>query len=259
VSATGIHHRVDGPPDAPVLVLADSLGTTLAMWDPQLPLLTERFRVVRYDLPGHGGSSAPPGPYTIAGLGAELIELLDALGLDRVHLCGLSIGGMISMWVAAHAPERVDRLVLCATSALLGPPEAWATRAETVLASGMRAVSEAVVGRWFTPGFSERNPAIVSRMRAMLETAAPVGYAGCCRAIEQMDLRPDLGRIVAPTLVVAGADDLAIPPDHARRIVAGIPGSRLEIVGPAAHLLNVEQPDRVGRLIGGHLAVEGAS
>jgi 3-oxoadipate enol-lactonase len=239
------------------VVLANSLGTTLAMWDPQLSLLKRRFRVVRYDLPGHGGSAAPHGPYTIAGLGAQLVALLDELGVGRAHLCGLSIGGMIAMWVASHAPERVDRLVLCATSALLGPADAWASRAETVLASGMRSVSDAVVGRWFTPGFAERNPAVVSRMRAMLETASPVGYAGCCRAIERMDLRPDLGRIVAPTLVVAGADDPAIPADHAERIAAGIAGSRLEVVGPAAHLVNIEQPDRVGRLIGDHLAAEG--
>ncbi len=257
MSAAGIHHLVDGPPGAPVVVLANSLGTTLAMWDPQVPELTRRFRVVRYDLPGHGASAAPPGPYTIAGLGAQLVALLDELAVERAHLCGLSIGGMISMWVASHAPDRVDRLVLCSTSALLGPPESWAARAETVLSSGMAAISAVVVGRWFTPGFAERNPAVVGRMRAMIETASPLGYAGCCRAIERMDLRPDLARIVAPTLVVAGADDPAMPLDHAERLVAGIPGSRLEIVGPAAHLVNVEQPERVGRSIGDHLAAEG--
>lgn len=257
MSASGIHHRVDGPPGAPVVVLVNSLGTTLAMWDPQLPLLKRRFRVVRYDLPGHGGSAAPPGPYTIAELGAQLVALLDELGVERAHLCGLSIGGMISMWVASHAPDRVDRLVLCSTSALLGPPEAWAARAETVLSSGMSAISDAVVGRWFSPGFAERNPAVVARMRAMIETASPIGYAGCCRAIERMDLRPDLERIVAPTLVVVGADDPATPPDHAERIVAGIPGSLLTVVRAAAHLVNVEQPERVGWMIGDHLAAEG--
>jgi 3-oxoadipate enol-lactonase len=258
MSAIRYHHVVEGSSDVPVLVLADSIGTTLDMWRPQMAQLAGRFRIVRFDLPGHGGSPAPDGPYTIAGLGRGLIALLDELGIERAHLVGLSIGGMISMWVAAAAPERVDRLALLSTSALLGPPQGWASRAETVLAEGMAAITELVVGRWFTPAFVAAHPGLVAEMRAMLESVSPVGYAGCCRAIERMDLRTDLARIVAPTLVIVGDDDPATPPVHGEQLVAGIPDSRLARVADAAHLLNIEQPATVGRLLEGHLLAERA-
>ena len=258
MSTIRYHHSVQGPSDAPALVLANSLGTTVEMWRPQMGRLLGRFRVVRFDLPGHGGSPAPDGPYTIEDLGRGVIALLDDLGIERAHLVGLSIGGMISMWVAAAAPERVDRLVLCSTSAQLGPPEGWASRAETVLAQGTGAVAELVVGRWFTPRFAAAHPDVIAEMLAMIESVSPVGYAGCCRALERMDLRPDLARIVAPSLVVVGDDDPATPPAHGERIVAGIPGSRLARVVDAAHLLNIEQPMAVGRLIEDHLQAERA-
>lgn len=248
-----VHCEATGIPNGPVLVLADSLGATLAMWEPQLEVLARRFRVIRYDLRGHGGSPAPAGRYTIADLGGDLIALLDDLGIERAHICGLSLGGMIGMWVAAKAPERVDRLIVCASSARLGPPEAWATRARTVRSEGMGAVTETVVGRWFTPGFAASCPDVVARMRAMLESISPVGYAGCCRAIETMDLTGDLAAIVAPTLVLVGDEDRATPLAHAERIAAGIPGAQLEVVLDAAHLLNVEQAEVVNALILEHL------
>jgi 3-oxoadipate enol-lactonase len=256
VTPIRVHRELAGSNDGPALVLADSLGCTLAMWDPQVAALTRRFQVIRYDLRGHGGSPAPPGPYTIAELGGDLIALLDDLGIARAHICGLSLGGMIAMWVAAHAPERVDRLVICASSAQLGPPEAWAARATTVLGDGMGAVADVVVGRWFTPGFAARSPDDVDRMRVMLESNAPVGYAGCCQAIETMDLTGDLVSIVAPTLVLVGADDQATPVAHSERLAAGIRDSRLAVVPDAAHLVNIEQPEAVNLLILEHL--EGA-
>ena len=243
-------HTVDGPEDAPVLVLGNSLGTTVEMWEPQLPVLTKRFRVVRYDHRGHGGSPVPPGEYRLDELGADVLAMLDTLELERVHLGGLSLGGMVAMWVAAHAPERVDRLALLCTSAKLGPPEMWATRAETVRAQGTEAIADVIVGRWFTPGFAERLPEAILWARRLLTGISAEGYAGCCAAVQHMDLIPVLGDIAAPTLVIAGAEDPATPPDaHARWIAAGIPDARLEIVPDAAHLANVEQPDLVNHLL----------
>jgi 3-oxoadipate enol-lactonase len=242
-------YTVDGPAGAPALVLGNSLGTTVAMWEPQLPALTERFRVVRHDHRGHGGSPVPDGPYSLDELGGDLLSLLDTLGLERVHLGGLSLGGMVAMWVAAHAPERVGRLALLCTSARLGPPEMWAQRAETVLSQGVEAIAEVIVGRWFTPAFAASSPDVVAWARKLLTGTPARGYAGCCAAVQTMDLVPVLGSITAPTLVIAGAEDPATPTEHARAIAAGISGARLEIVPGAAHLANVEQPEAVTRLL----------
>ncbi len=188
-----VHHQVDGPPDAPVLVLSGSLGSALEMWDPQMPALIRHFRVVRYDLRGHGRSPVPPGPYEIADLGADLIALLDRLGVARAHLCGLSLGGMLSLWTAAHHPERVDRLVVMCTSALLGPPEMWIERAAVVSERGTSAVADTVVARWFTPALQRRAPELVAQMRAMLVATPAAGYAACCGADPaQRDLRAEL-------------------------------------------------------------------
>src|SRR6266404_1532224 len=150
---TRIFHRFDGSPEKPVLVLSNSLGTHLGMWDAQVPAFAERYRVLRYDSRGHGQSAVPPGPYRIEDLGRDLLALLDALGLSRVHFCGLSKGGMVGMWLATNAPDRVERLVLCNTSAYLGPPELWKARIEAVRASGMQAVVPQVLERWLTAEF----------------------------------------------------------------------------------------------------------
>jgi 3-oxoadipate enol-lactonase len=247
-----VHSETSGPDDAPVLVLSNSLGTTTAMWDPQVPTLAERLRVVRYDHRGHGGSPVPPGPYDLADLGADALALLDRLGVERVHWCGLSLGGMVGMWLAINAPERIDRLVLCCTSARLGPPSMWAERAATVRAEGVEAIADAGIGRWLTPGFIEREPAVAADVRAMLAATPAEGYAACCAAIEHMDLLDELGAVRAPTLVIAGTQDPATPPEHAERIVARIPGARLELVD-AAQLATIEQPAAMTELIAGHL------
>ncbi|WP_343448460.1 3-oxoadipate enol-lactonase [Micromonospora oryzae] len=251
-----LHATVDGPPDAPVLLLGSSLGTTAAMWEPQLAALTAHFRVVRYDHLGHGRSAVPPGPYTIELLGREVLRLLDDLDARRVHYAGLSLGGMVGMWLAAHAPERVGRLALLCTSAALGPARMWHDRAAAVRAGGLPAVADAVVARWFTPGFAAARPEAVAAWRAMLTSTPADGYAACCAAISTMDLRDDLTGIRAPTLVVAGTDDQATPVPHARLIAERIPGARLAVVADAAHLANVQQPERIGRLLRDHLAEE---
>ncbi|SCL33734.1 3-oxoadipate enol-lactonase [Micromonospora rhizosphaerae] len=247
-----LHATVDGPAGAPALLLGSSLGTTGAMWEPQLAALAARYRVIRYDHLGHGRSAVPPGPYTIELLGREVLALLDDLDVRRVHYAGLSLGGMVGMWLAAHAPDRVGRLALLCTSASLGPPEGWRQRAATVRAAGLAAIADAVVARWFTPPFAEFRPEVVAAHHAMLTATPATGYAGCCEAIAAMDLRADLGKVSAPTLVIAGADDPATPVEHAARIVERIAGARLAVVDHAAHLANVEQPEQVGKLLQEH-------
>ncbi len=247
-----LHHLLEGPEDAPMLVIANSLGTTLRMWDDQAPALQARFRLLRYDHRGHGGSPVPPGPYKIEDLGRDVLALLDRLGVERVSFCGLSIGGMVGMWLAGEAPERIERLVLCCTSARLAP-DAYDSRARTVRTGGIGAIADEVLERWFTPAFRESRPETVEWAGRMLLGTPAEGYAGCCEAIRDMDLRSRLGEIRAPTLVIAGADDPAIPPDHAELIHGSIPDARLLVIPLAAHLANVEQPETVTQAILDHL------
>jgi 3-oxoadipate enol-lactonase len=250
-AAVVLHTVEDGPADAPVVVLGGSLGSTLAMWKPQLPALTDRYRVIRYDHRGHGGSPAPPGPYDLPDLAADVLALLDRLGLDRISYCGLSLGGMVGMRIAADAPDRVDRLVLCCTAARMDPA-AWAERAAGVRAGGTAAIADTVVSRWVTPGYRQRHPDVVEEMAQMIRTTSDAAYEACCGAIARMDLRPVLPSITAPTLVVAGAQDPATPPQHAYDIAAAIPGARVEVVADAAHLANVERAEEVNRLLRDH-------
>ncbi|MEV4622076.1 3-oxoadipate enol-lactonase [Asanoa sp. NPDC049573] len=242
-------HEVSGPAGAPVVVLGGSLGTTGAMWAPQVAALRDECQVVVFDHRGHGGSASPPGPYAIEDLGKDVLALLDHLGVDRVRYAGLSLGGMVGMWLAAHAPERVDRLALLCTAAHLPPASGWRQRAATVRTAGMGAVVDAVVARWFTPGFP---PEVVAEFAAAFLTIDPEGYAGCCEAIAGMDLRPVLGSVAAPTLVVAGADDPATPPRLAETIVEGVRGAELVVLPDAAHLASVERSGAVTALLHRH-------
>jgi 3-oxoadipate enol-lactonase len=245
------HHVVTGPADAPPLVLSNSLGTTLAMWDPQADTLAEHFRLIRYDTRGHGGSDIPPGPYSIEDAGQDVIDLLDHLGVERAHVAGVSLGGMTTLWLGSHAPDRVAKLIPICTAAQLGPPQNWAERAKLVRAQGTQAIVDATMERWFTESYRAANS--LEALRAMFISISDEGYANCCSIIERMDLRPGLAQITAPTLVIAGADDPATPPEHAEAIVAAIPGARLEVLDPGAHLINVERPEAVTRLMLEHL------
>ena len=248
-----LDYRLEGPEGAPVLVLANSLGTTFRMWDEQAPALSERFRLLRYDHRGHGGSPVPPGPYGMDDLGRDVLALLDRLGIEHASFCGLSIGGMVGMWLASEAPERIERLVLCCTSARFEPPEAWSDRARTVRESGVGEISDAILDRWFTPPFHKSRPDIVEWAGRMLRDTPVGGYAGCCEAIRDADLRGRLGGIQAPTLVIAGADDPAAPVDKAEFIRDSIPDARLMVIEQSAHLANVEQPEAVTREILDHI------
>jgi 3-oxoadipate enol-lactonase len=240
---TTLEHRLRGAEGAPVLVLSNSLGTTQELWERQLPAFTEHFRVLTYDHPGHGSSELPARPCTVESLTRALLELLDELALERVSLCGVSLGGMVGMALALEAPERVDRLVLASTSAYLGPRDAWEKRARIVRDEGMEAIADAVVGRWFTPDFARDDPGTTGRFRARLTAASPEGYARCCEAIADWDARERVPAIAAPALVVVGADDTATPVEHAELVASRIPDARIRVLEHAAHLANVERAD----------------
>jgi 3-oxoadipate enol-lactonase len=235
------HIRIDGPADAPVLMLSNSLGTNLSMWDPQIPEWSRRFRVLRYDSRGHGQSTAPDTPYTIAQLGADALAILDHFGIERAHWCGLSKGGMVGQWLACNAPERLGRVVLANTAAFMGPPSLWDGRIEMARNQGMAPLVQPVLERWFSKGFIARDAATVAKVSAMLETTPPLGYANCCAAIRDMDQREAIRSVTNPVLVIVGTLDPATPPAAGRLIADSIPGARL-VELEAAHLSNLEQP-----------------
>ncbi|MFD6951580.1 3-oxoadipate enol-lactonase [Nocardiopsis sp. TSRI0078] len=250
-----LHHTESGPADAPPLLLGGSLGTTTRMWEPQVEALSTVFRVIRFDHRGHGDSPVPEGPYTMADLSGDVIALMDRLGIERAHYAGLSIGGMVGQWLAIHHPERIDRLALLATAPYMGPARNWRDRADLVRAEGTGAVADSVVERWFTPDFAKARPQEVSLLRGQIASTAAEGYAGCCGAIETYDVREDLHRITAPTLVIAGADDPATPPaGNAELIAERVPGARLAVLEEAAHLLSWQQSTKVNTLLTQHFA-----
>ncbi|HEY6769879.1 MAG TPA: 3-oxoadipate enol-lactonase [Candidatus Sulfotelmatobacter sp.] len=235
------HYMLTGD-KGPVLVLSNSLGTNLSMWDRQLAELHKRFSILRYDTRGHGQSSVTPGDYTIEQLGRDAMSLLDALQLERVHFCGLSMGGMIGMWLAIHAPTRLHRLALCNTAARIGSEEIWNKRIASVRKEGMKSIAPAVIERWFTPEFRSSSPEQVAWTRGMLENSPAEGYAGCCAAIRDNDQRENLAKINAPTLVIYGARDPVIPVPDAQFMAERIPGA-VQVELTAAHLSNIEQPE----------------
>ncbi|MGO1561099.1 Beta-ketoadipate enol-lactone hydrolase [Actinomycetales bacterium JB111] len=246
-------HAIDGPADAPVVLMGSSLGADRRMWEHAASVLARRFRVVRYEHRGHGQSPTPevPGPVTMDALGEDVVDLLDSLGVERAHVVGLSIGGMLANWLAQKHPERVDRVVIVCSAAHMPPAENWIGRAATVREQGLEAIVDPVLANWFTPSFDDA--ATRADMRERFLACDPEGYAQCCEAISTMDLRDGLGTIVAPTLVIAGRDDPSTPPEKSREIVDGIVAgggsARLEVVGPAAHISAVEQPGAVTGLI----------
>jgi 3-oxoadipate enol-lactonase len=242
-----------GPGDAPVLVLSNSLGTSLRMWEPQAGPFRRHFRVLRYDHRGHGRSPVPPGPYTLDDLGGDLVHLLDELGIGAVAFCGLSLGGIVGMWLAVHHPDRVSSLVLCCTSAYQHPPAAWTGLAAEIRTEGLGPFACGATSGFFSPGFRTREPEVVARTIGELEAMSPEGIAGCCEAIAPVDLRRDLPRISAPTLVIAGEADTALPFPHSDTVAKGIPSARLEVIPGAGHLANLEQPTMLTELVLGHL------
>lgn len=251
-----IHYEVSGREEAPWLVFSNSLGTNLHMWDAQQRHFADQYRILRYDQRGHGRSSAPEGGYTMDQLGQDVVAVLEQLGIRNAHFCGLSMGGMTGMWLGTHAPELIDRLVLANTAAHMPPRDLWDGRIRTVTEKGMEGVADAVVERWFSPEFRERDPEEVERVRGMILSTAPAGYAGCCAAIRDMDQRETIKAIHRPTLVIAGAKDPATPPANAQEIASHIPPARM-VTLEAAHLSNIEQAEGFSQALAAFLWEEG--
>jgi 3-oxoadipate enol-lactonase len=236
-------HVLEGRADAPVLVLPSSLGTTRELWEAELDAFGREFRVLRYEHRGHGASPAPPGPYSMSDLGADAIALLDELAIERAIWCGVSLGGMVGMWLAVHAPERLSGLVLACTSACVASPDAYRERAVLVREHGIEPVASAIVARWFTAATFRERPELPERFRATVVAQSVEGYAGCCEALAGWDFRAELPSISVPTLVVAGSQDEATPAPDTNLLRSRIPGATGAVLDGAAHLANVEQPE----------------
>jgi 3-oxoadipate enol-lactonase len=238
-----MYYELGGPADAPSLVLSNSLGTNLSLWDPQLPVFAKNFRVLRYDFRGHGQTSATPDEYSIEMLGRDVLQLLDALNLPRVNFCGLSIGGMTGMWLAVNAPQRLNKLVLANTAPQIGKLDTWNERIRAVRDGGTKAVAQQVVERWFTPEFRANLPDEIARTRRMIESTSTDGYVGSCAAVRDFAFWENVSSIRAQTLVIAGTHDQSVPPSDAQKLARQIPGARYTEL-PAAHISNVEAAGR---------------
>ncbi len=236
-----IHVEVEGPERAPILMLSNSLGTNLHMWDEQVAPLTRHFRLVRFDRRGHGKSAVPKGPYSMERLGRDVLAILDGLSIEKINWCGLSMGGMEGMWLGANAASRIDRLILSNTSSYFPDKEIWNGRIKLVREKGLPAIVDANMERWFTKEFRERSPQTLARIREMFLATAVDGYVGCGEAIRDMDHRPLLPKIKAPTLVIAGRHDPATTLEAGEFIAQHIPGAELAVLD-AAHIANMEQP-----------------
>ena len=252
-----LFYQWDGPESAPVLVFSNSLGTTYRMWEPQLEALSKDFRVLRYDTRGHGQSGVTPGPYTIEKLAGDALHLLDALNVERVAFCGLSMGGMIGMQLGATGTARFHKIVLCNTAAKIGTPDVWNARITAVQQGGMKAVAGGVIERWLTAGYRASHPRDTSEVLAMLEGADPAGYVACGAAVRDMDYREQLHRVQVPTLVVTGAHDPATPPADGRFLAEHIRGAKYAEL-PAAHLSNIEAREDFNRELLAFLKSQGA-
>ncbi|WP_207479121.1 3-oxoadipate enol-lactonase [Arenibaculum pallidiluteum] len=250
-----VHYDLTAPEGAPTVLFSNSLGTNLHVWDPVMPALAGRYRILRYDMRGHGMTDAPPAGagYSIDVLAGDALALLDALGIGRVHVCGLSIGGMVAQKLGVTAPDRVASLILCDTANRIGPPSNWDARVAAIRANGIESIADAVMERWFTPRFRADRPEIVQGAVNMMTRTPVEGYIGCALAVRDADLAADDARIACPTLVLAGDQDLATPPDLVEATARAIPGASFALIPSASHIPCMEQPDALARQIRGFL------
>ena len=248
-----LQHYAQGPADAPAVLLAPSLGTTLAMWDGVADRLAARYRVVRFDTRGHGGSPAAEGPCSVSALADDVVALADALGIDRFAFVGLSLGGAIGQVLALEHPGRLTALVLCCTGPSFGDPQTWRDRAAQVRVEGMGFLAEPTRGRWFTPSFRETHPEQVDRLIDMLTSTSPEAYAACCDALASYDVTDRLAEIRVPTRVIAGAEDEVSPPTVGRLLAEKIPDADLVAIDDASHIASVAQPEAFDAAVLEHL------
>lgn len=243
VEGAQLHYRFDGPQELPVLVLSNSLGTDLSMWDLQIPAFTQHFRVLRYDSYGHGASTFAGGGFRIDRLGEDVVRLLDHLGIANISFCGLSVGGLVGQCLGLHAAARLKKLVLCNTAAHIGTADGWNARIDAVKKGGLASISNSILERWFTPRFHDRDPATVNHFRQILESTPAQRYIATCEAIRDADLREEVSRIRIKTLVIAGTQDKATPPEGGCYLTERIGGSKY-VELDTAHLSNVELPEQ---------------
>jgi len=243
---------VEGRDGGPTIMLSNSLGATMQMWEPQMAALTKLYRVVRYDRRGHGKSGAPPGPYSMERFGKDVLAILDDLNIERVHWCGLSMGGMVGQWLGANAPERIEKLILSNTSCYYPDPTNWMNRIKAVTEGGIASVADAIITAWLTADFREREPQIAARLKAMLIATPVQGYLACCEALSRLDQRDLLPRIKVPTLVIAGRHDISTPVEASVFIRSHIPNASMTLLD-AAHISNVEQSHNFTEAVVGFL------
>lgn len=247
-----LHVSVEGRESGPTIMLSNSLGTTMQMWEPQMAALTKLFRVIRYDRRGHGKSGAPAGPYSMERFGKDVLAILDDLNIERVHWCGVSMGGMVGQWLGANAPQRVGKLILANTACYYPDPTNWLNRIKAVNEGGLAAIADAVIAAWLTADFREREPQITTRLKQMLLETPAQGYVACCEALSRLDQRELLSSIAAPTLVIAGRHDVATPVEAGEFIRSRIPGASMTLLD-AAHISNVEQSHNFTEAVVGFL------
>lgn len=245
--------RADGPSDAPALLCCNSLGTGMELWDPQIPAWAAARRILRFDQRGQGASEAPPAPYRIDDLGRDALAVLDGYQVEQADVCGLSLGGVVALWLAINHPDRVRRLVLACTAAKVGTEEAWRARAEAVLHDGTASIADMVMERFFSPGFRATDPQTVAAARAALVAAPDEGYLGSCLALAAADLRGEVASVSAPTLVLAGSADEPTPPSVMRELHAELPDARWRELEGAGHLANLEVPEAFAAAVLDHL------
>jgi 3-oxoadipate enol-lactonase len=235
-------YDVSGPAGAPPLLLVNSIGATrTVLWRRQVPELATRFRVITYDTRGHGESAVPPGEYTLDNLGQDAVAVLDAVGIDTAHVCGISMGGITALWLGVYAASRVSSLVVANTAARIGSHQSWTDRVALVKSEGLAGVASQAMPKWFTPAFRERDPGTVDEFRRMVESIPVPGYLGCCAALRNGDLRESIATIAAPTVAIAGTEDLLTPPDALAFVHERVRGSRL-VTLPCSHISNAELP-----------------
>ncbi|MDJ1635226.1 3-oxoadipate enol-lactonase [Agrobacterium rhizogenes] len=250
-----LHYRIDGDADAagePWLMFCNSLGADLHMWDAQVAALSRHYRILRYDRRGHGLSSVPPPPYALSDLGNDVIALLDALEIERTHFCGLSIGGLVGQWLGIHAGHRLDRIIVCATSAKIGTTEGWVARMEAVREHGLDGLAAATTERWFSPAFETAEPKTIRKILDSFVTTTPAGYIGCCAALADGDLREEVERIANPLLAISGEDDPVCPPADLERIAVRVRrGRHVSLRG--RHIVNVESASAFNTILANFL------
>ena len=248
VNATQIHYELSGSEDQPTLVLSNSLGTNFAMWDPQMAQFSKHFRVLRYDTRGHGKSQITPGPYTFDTLARDVLALADNLGIGKFSFCGLSMGGVIGMWLAMNVSYRLQKVLLCSTAAKIGTADTWYARIEQVRKAGTKSIAAATMERWFTPSFRQQHPESVEQIRTMVESTDKEGYIACCEALREVDFRETLSQVRTPTLVISGTHDPATTPADGKFITGAIPGAQYAELN-AAHMSNVEQSEQFTNVV----------